>query len=79
MKTTLNALAIALTVTARFVSAHAEAAELFSVSVGSQSIVNNRGPDIPTSGLYSAARRLQTSSVRGGAEARCAYVSSHRP
>jgi hypothetical protein len=80
MKTTLNALAIALTVVARCVSAHAEAAELFSASVGSQSIINNREPHMPTSGLYSAARRLQAASVRGGGGAtRCALVSNERP
>jgi hypothetical protein len=78
MKTTLNALAIALTVATRLVSVQAQATEFFSASVSFQSIINNSG-HLPTSGLYSVARRLQAASVRGGGAATtCASVSSHR-
>jgi hypothetical protein len=79
MKITLNALAIALVVTARLLSLQAQAAEFSSSSVGSQITFNNSEPHCPNSGFYSAVRRLQGAGLRGVAEtARCVCGSGHR-
>jgi hypothetical protein len=79
MKTALNALAIALTVATRLVSAQAHAADFYGSRVGCQSIIDNHGPHASNSGLYSAARRLQAAGARGGeAGARSAFFRCGR-
>lgn len=79
MKTTLNALAIALVVTARLLSLQAQAAEFYSSSAGSQITLNNSEPRCPNSGFYSAVRRLQGAGLRGVPEAaRCVFGPGHR-
>jgi hypothetical protein len=69
MKTTLNALALALVVTARLLSLQAQAGEFYSSGVGSQITLNNSEPRCPNSGFYSAVRRLQGAGLRGCARA----------